>query len=264
MFQQIIIISLLTLSLCQYKKLPEHGSVTVEPKTKVYFDISSYHIGDSISFEINMDLFFGEPSCKEKYEFYIEQVPTKSYSDPYYWSFENLRKVTNKNVSCSGEDCTFTWEEIVEKGNYFIYIYPPTPFDGFYTMWGNKIKITHLGGGLGAGAIVGIVFGCLILLVILIILISCCCGCCRQGSACYTCCYNCCPSCICCCSCCGRGAVVGVPPYGGVVQVQPAVVPQVVPVTNYGVGVPPPVYPPPAYPPTVTVYPDPVYQPGYV
>ena len=264
MVQQIIIISLLTLCLCQYKELSKHSSVKVEPNTKVYFDTSSFTVGDLISFEINMDVFFGDSKCQEQYEFYIEQVPATSYYDPNYWNLANLRKVINKNVSCSGGDCTFTWEEIKEEGKNFIFIYPPAPFDDFYTFWGEKIKITHLGGGLSAGAIVGIVFGCLAFVVILIIIIVCCCGCCRQGGCCYTCCYNCCPSCICCCSCCGGGPVVGVPSYGGVVQVQPAVVPQVVPVTNYGVGVPPPVYPPPAYPPTVTVYPDPVYQPGYV
>ena len=264
MFRQIIIISLLTFSLCQYKELSKHGSVKVAPNTKVYLDISTFPVGELISFDIDMDLFYGSLSDRESYEFFIEQVPANTYYDSYYWDLTILHKVINKNVSCSSGDCTFKWEEIRAEGKNFIYIYPPTPFDGFYTMWGNKIKITHLGGGLSAGAIVGIVFGCLAFIVILIILIVCCCGCCRQGSACYTCCYNCCPSCICCCSCCGNGAVVGVPPYGGIVQVQPAVVPQVVPVTNYGVGVPPPVYPPPAYPPTVTVYPDPVYQPGYV
>ena len=267
MFQQIIILSLLTFSLCQYKELSKHSSVKVEPNTKVYFDLSSFPVGELISFEIEMDLLFGDYSSKQQYKFHIEQVPATSYYDPNYWDLNKLRKVTNKNVSCSGDDCTFTWEEIKEEGKNFIYIYPLAPYKDF-TFWGEKIKITHLGDNsvLSAGAIVGIVFGCIFFIVIIILLIACCC-CCRNGNTCYTCCYHCCPSCICCCTCCGRsyGPTVPVapitpvvPPYGAVVQVQQQpVIPPSVPINAYGAVVPPAAYPP-------TVYPETVYQPGFV
>ena len=196
MFRQIIIISLLTFSLCQYKELSKHGSVKVAPNTKVYLDISTFPVGELISFDIDMDLFYGSLSDRESYEFFIEQVPANTYYDPYYWDLTILHKVINKNVSCSGDDCTFKWEEIKEEGKNFIYIYPPPPYDNFYTFWGEKIKITHLGGsGLSAGAIIGIVFGCIFFIVIIILLIVCCC-CCRNGNTCYACCYRCCPSCI--------------------------------------------------------------------
>ena len=270
MLQQIIIFSLLTFSLCQYKELSKHGSVKVAPETKVYLDISTFPVGELISFDIDMDLFHGLPSSQESYEFFIEQVPATTYYDPHYWDLTVLRKVINKNVSCSSGDCTFKWEEIKAEGKKFIYIYPPTPYDDFYSFWGEKIKITHLGGSseLSAGAIVGIVFGCIFFIVIIILLIACCC-CCKNGNTCYTCCYHCCPSCICCCTCCGRsyGPTVPVPvapvtpvvpPYGAVVQVQPQpVIPPSVPIADYGAVVPPTTYPP-------TVYPEPVYQPGFV
>ena len=152
MFRQIIIISLLTFSLCQYKELSKHGSVKVAPNTKVYLDISTFPVGELISFDIDMDLFYGSLSDRESYEFFIEQVPANTYYDSYYWDLTILHKVINKNVSCSGDDCTFKWEEIKEEGKNFIYIYPPPPYDNFYTFWGEKIKITHLGGsGLSAG-----------------------------------------------------------------------------------------------------------------
>ena len=250
MFQYIIILSSVLLSSCQYKELSKHGSVNVAPKTKVYLDISSFPVGELISFEIDMDLFFGDYLCKERYEFYIEQVPATTYYDAFYWNLNNLRKVVNKNVTCSGGDCTFSLEEIKEEDKNFIYIYPPAPFVDFYTMWGNKIKIKHLGGTeLSAGAIIGIVIGCLVVIAAVIALVSCCC-CCAKGSR-Y---YNCCPGCACCC--CRRTYAVNVPaPVATVqVQVQQPVYPVPTPVVNYADAVPPPAYPTPVYPP-------PTYQP---
>ena len=79
MFRQIIIISLLTFSLCQYKELSKHGSVKVAPNTKVYLDISTFPVGELISFDIDMALFHESLSSQESYEFYLEQVPATSY-----------------------------------------------------------------------------------------------------------------------------------------------------------------------------------------
>ena len=225
-----------------YKELSKHSSVRVAPNTKVYFDISSFENGELISFEINMDLFFGSYNTRDSYTFYIEQVSANSYYDSKYWN--NLRKVTNKNVSCSASsDCTFTWDEIKEEGKNYIYIIPPTPFNDFYTFWNEKIKITHLG-GLSAGAIVGIVFGCLAFVGILIAIAACCC--CRYNPNCYACCHDCCPCCACCCNCCrGSGYGIGAT---SVVSVSPPVIPAQIPAPVYSANVyPHPEYPTPGY-----------------
>ena len=152
----LLILSLLSLCFCQYQQLKKHSSVKVIPDTKVYLDIKDFEIGDLISFEIEVDLFYGSETSF--YEFYIDQVPASTYYDSTYWN--NLRRVKNTDVSCnSRRDCTFKWEETKKEGNTYIYIIPPAPFWGFYSLWGNKIKIKHLGGSLSVGTIVGIVFG---------------------------------------------------------------------------------------------------------
>ena len=152
----LLILSLLSLCFCQYQRLKKHSSVKVIPDTKVYLDIKDFEIGDLISFEIELDLFYGSETSF--YEFYIDQVPASSYYDSTYWN--NLRRVKNTDVSCNiRRDCTFKWEETKKEGNTYIYIIPPAPFWGFYSLWGNKIKIKHLGGSLSVGTIVGIVFG---------------------------------------------------------------------------------------------------------
>ena len=188
----LLILSLLSLCFCQYQQLKKHSSVKVIPDTKVYLDIKDFEIGDLISFEIEMDLFYGNQTSF--YEFYIDQVPASSYYDPTYWS--NLRRVKNANVSCeSDNECTFKWEEIKKEGNNYIYIKTPEPFGDFYTFWEKRIKIENVGGNLSVGAIIGIVFGVIAFIVILVVLISCCCCYCSQTNRCSLCC----PCCNCCC-----------------------------------------------------------------
>jgi hypothetical protein len=80
----LLILSLFSLNLCQYTQLKKHSSVKVKPGTKVYLDLSSFEIGELISFEIEMDLFFGGNT--KAYEFFIDQVPASSYYDPNYWN----------------------------------------------------------------------------------------------------------------------------------------------------------------------------------
>lgn len=247
MMFNLLFIFLFSLSFCQYEKLKKHSSVKVAPNTKVYLDLSDFDTGDLISFEIEMDLFFGSSSETNAYEFYIDQVPATSYYDPNYWN--NLRKVNNANVSCeSGDDCTFSWEEIKKEGNTYIYIIPPEPFTDFYTFWGEKIKIKNIGGKLAAGAIVGIVIGVIAFIVILIVLISCCCCVFSQNKRCCLCCQ------CCNCCCCKKTS------YGVVVQ---ANVPYQQPVYQTPVAVNP-VYPAPA-PAPAPVYPvtGQVYSQGY-
>ena len=86
--------------------------------------------------------YFGSFSQKGIYRFKIDQVPTSNQFDEEYW--KNLRSVTNKNVSYSGhfqDFCTFSWDETKKKGNNFIFIYLPTPFQDFNSFWKRKIKI---------------------------------------------------------------------------------------------------------------------------
>ena len=229
MFFFIIIYSFLLQFSLNYTQLKKHSSVKVKPEEKVYFDLSSFEVGDLITIEITMDLFFG--GDKTQYTYQIDQVPATSYYGEYW---NTLRTVTNKNVSCDGSDCTFTWEEIKREGSTYIYIFPPAPFDDFYTFWNEKIKIKHPGGDLSAGAIVGIVLGCIAFVVLISVCIPVCC--CKYNPSC----YNCCPSCRCCCC---KIYTYG-DTYGRSVVVQPPVYPVVQPAPVY----PPPVYPTPVYP----------------
>ena len=155
----------------EYEKISKYSSAKVKPDTKVYLDISSFKVGDEITLEFIMDLFFG--GSKYIYTFYICQSLTDSYSDQYYW--ERLNEKTSTDVKCSSSAvCTFKWTEKKVAGAHYIYIKPPTPFSGFYTRFGEKIKVSHTG-GLSAGAIAGIVIGCIAGAVILIIIIYYCC-----------------------------------------------------------------------------------------
>ena len=242
MFKLFIILSSIILSLCEYKELPKNDYINVVPDTNVYFDISSFDDGESIDFEFEMDLIYGDYTSKTRYTFKIDQVQATSYSDSTSWT--GLRPVTNKNVSCDFDDvCTFTWTEKKQAGKNYIFIIPSEPYTGFYSDDYKKIKITHDGdGGLSAGAIVAIVFAVLIFITIIVLIIVFCCCCTGNRNGC---CYHCSPSCALCC-CPRRYGVGTVPvPYG----------------TGMNVVVQQPMYPPvvPAYPaPVATVYP-PVY-----
>lgn len=247
----LLYLSLFSLCFCDYKQLKKHSSVKVIPDTKVYLDLNSFEIGDLISIEIEMNLFFG--GNKKAYTFQIGQVPASTYYDSDCWS--NLQSVTNRNASCSNsEKCTFKWEEIKKEGNKYIYITTPAPFDDFYTFWGEKIKIKNPGGELSAGAIVGIVFGVIAFIVILVILIVCCC-CCGQNR-------QCCLCCSCCNCCCCKKMYYGTTIQANVVPVQQPVYPQpvpVVPVTPVAPVTPATPYyptPAPAYPATGPAYPQ--------
>ena len=235
----IILLSFISIA-CEYKKLAKYSFVRVAPDTKVYLDISSFEIGELITFEIKMDLFFGSSDCESSYEFYIGQVPAKDYYDSFYWN--SLPNVTSRNVTCSHHVCIFTWDEIKKSGNNYIFIIPPTPFDSFYSFWENKIKISNTG-GLSAGAIAGIVIGSIAFIggIITLILV---CYCCKHHLSC----GEFCPCCACCTCCfCGNSAIIGMkypinqPVITPVIGTYPAPVPQVV----YN----PPVYPQPVYPP---------------
>ena len=243
----LLILSLFSFSLCQYTQLKKHSSVKVKPGTKVYLDLSSFEIGELISFEIEMDLFFGGNT--KAYEFFIDQVPASSYYDPNYWI--TLRKVRNGNASCDdSRDCIFEWEEIKKEGNTYIYIILPAPA----SFWDEKIKIKNLGGGLSSGAIVGIVFGVIAFIAIFVVLISCCCCVCQQNNGCCFCCR-------CCDCCCCKKRYFGTTIQASIPfqqPVYPTPVPVPVPVTPVPVTPVTPAYqnPGPVYPVTGQAYPQ--------
>ena len=167
----ILILSLLILVPCSYyKKLAKYDSVSVAPNTHVYLDISSFKTGDTITIEIDMNVFFGSSENKKQYDFQIDQVSASSYADDSYWN--NLRPVSNSNVSCSRSDCAFTWNEIKRSGIKYIFIIPLSPFDS-YERHEKTIKIRHMG-GLSAGQIAGIVVGVVVFVALLALIIFCC------------------------------------------------------------------------------------------
>ena len=155
---------LITLALCDYKKLSKYSSVSVKPDTKVYLDLKSFNTGDIISLEIKLDLFFAND--RSYYIFNIDQVPATTYFDKYYWA--HLRTVINRNVTCSSTDiCKFSWEEIKREGNNYIYMKVPAPFWEYYFILGNEITISNTG-GLSSGAIAGIVIGVLVPILLIV------------------------------------------------------------------------------------------------
>ena len=56
----LLVLSLLSLIWCQYKKLEKHSSVIVNPYTQVFLDLSSFKTDDIISLKIVMNLFLIE------------------------------------------------------------------------------------------------------------------------------------------------------------------------------------------------------------
>ena len=170
-----LILILIHLIQCDsYKELEKHSSVKVsEDNNRIYFDLSPFDVGDLIQFEITMDLSLS--GDKSEYKFYIKQVEASTYYDSDSWTSTLSKKVINKNVSCdNGGDCTFSWDEIKEEGKNYIYISLPQPLCRYFTLWGEKIKIKHLG-GLSDGAIAGIVLGCLAFVGIIAAIIGCLC-----------------------------------------------------------------------------------------
>ena len=166
MIDLIIVLSQFVLFFCVDIELPWHGSLEVIPDTFVYYDISSYSPGDTITFNITMK-YFGSFSRRDCYNFQIDQVPTKDPHDSYYR--KNLRRVSNKNVSYSGHFGTFTWNEIKQSGNHYIFIILPAPYFDFYSFWKYKIKIENP--GISVAAIIGITIGCAVFISIAIIII---------------------------------------------------------------------------------------------
>ena len=135
MIDLIIVLSQFILFFCEDIELPWHGSLEVIPDTFVYYDISSYDPGDTITFKITMS-YFGSFSRSDCYNFQIDQVPTEDPHDSYYR--KNLRHVCNKNISYNDNSKStrvYTWNETKQSGNHYIFIILPAPYNGFYSFW---------------------------------------------------------------------------------------------------------------------------------
>ena len=144
MFNGVLLYFLIGIISCfQFIELPRYDTIEVIPNTKVYLDISSFEVGQSIYLEFTLDLFFCK-EAKDKYTFQIAQVNTKYKDDYKYWS--KLPNVTTRNVTSLSKDYTFSWVEIKKEGMNYIFINPPEPYDKFYTFWRNKIIIKNTGG----------------------------------------------------------------------------------------------------------------------
>ena len=107
----LLILSLLSLSFCGFKELPKNGEVRVIPDTNVYLDLSSFKVGDLITINITIDLYFA--NSKDTYSFYIDQVPALSWNNSGYWG--NLTKVRYIDEYHESGDCHFKWEEKKKK-----------------------------------------------------------------------------------------------------------------------------------------------------
>ena len=162
----------------QYIELQKFGEINVGHKTRVYFNISHYIIGELISFEIIMDLsHVSYWYQRDNYKFYIAQVSTTYYDDNNYWS--NLPMVNNGNKSCDNNYlCKFKWKEIIGKvGNNYIFIELIAPYSGFFFVDKKQIKIKNVNinsKNNEKSAIVTIIFCCILFLSLNILAIICC------------------------------------------------------------------------------------------
>ena len=127
---------------CNYQELSKYGSLSVIPDSKVFLNLTSFKIGELITFEISMDLFLSHEN-RNSYTFQIEQVDARTCCFNQYWN--NLRTVINNNVTGSSSKKIFKWEEIKQEGKKFIYIILPEPFESFYSFFREEIKIKNTG-----------------------------------------------------------------------------------------------------------------------
>ena len=92
-------------------ELLKYKTIEVKANSKVYLDISSFKVDQSIYLDFTMNMIF-LPSSDKSYTFKIVQVPAKSKDDNEYWN--SLPKVKNKNFTqiSTREIYTYSWVEI--------------------------------------------------------------------------------------------------------------------------------------------------------
>ena len=164
----IFFLSLITF--CQgyeYKKLKKYSSVEVPGESRVFLNITSFKTGEVISFEFEMELFFGMGEERSSYTFKIGQVSTLDYNDGECWN--SLPTVTNRNFTQSGMlyDTTFTWDEVKVEGKNYIFMYLPSPYSGF-NFFKKKMKVRNTGGNAVVIAL-AIVIPVVVIIIIIIV-----------------------------------------------------------------------------------------------
>ena len=83
------------ISCIDFIELPKYETIEVKANSKVYLDISSFKVNQSIYLHFTMDMFF--LGTDKSYTFKIAQVPAKSNDDSKYWN--SLPKVKNNNFT---------------------------------------------------------------------------------------------------------------------------------------------------------------------
>ena len=144
MFNGILLFYLISIISCyKLQKLPKYDVIDVSPDTRVYLDISSFNVSESINLEYTMNLIFSLES-KDNYTFQIGQVFCEDYHDYRCW--RNLPTYINENVTESDKfTYTFSWTEIKQEGMNYIFTIPPAPYESF-NFYRLKITIKNTGG----------------------------------------------------------------------------------------------------------------------
>ena len=128
------------ISCIDFIELPKYDKIEVKANSKVYLDISSFKVNQSIYLDFIMNMFFA-PSSDKSYTFEIAQVPTKSKDDNEYWN--SLQEVKNNNFTkISSRDYTYSWVEIKKEEMNNIYMILPEPYSDF-DFFQYKIKIEN-------------------------------------------------------------------------------------------------------------------------
>ena len=127
------------ISCIDFIELPKYDKIEVKANSKVYLDISSFKVNQSIYLHFTMDMFF--LGTDKSYTFKIAQVPAKSNDDSKYWN--SLPKVKNNNFTkISLSDYTYSWVEIKKEEMNYIYMILPEPY-GSFDFFQYKIKIEN-------------------------------------------------------------------------------------------------------------------------
>jgi len=168
----------------EYSKLNNFESVVVKPDTRVFLDISTYPVDQSIYLQFNMKLSMG--GSQNYYNFKLDQTSASTSEDTNVW--ENLPKVKSTNVTCDKFfACSFKWTEKKKKGSNYLYIIPLAPYSDFYTFFHEKITVSQIGGKsqkqieeeskkLTTGGYLGLVFGTIGGAILVTVIISCLCS----------------------------------------------------------------------------------------
>ena len=125
-------------------ELGKYDKISVKSNSRVYLDISSFNISQSISLDFTMNLFFAK-NKNISYTLQIEQVPAKSKDDYIYWNNLSSVEIENKKSNLYPSDYTYSWSQLKKEGMNYIYMILPEPYERF-DFYQFKITIENTGG----------------------------------------------------------------------------------------------------------------------